>query len=359
MTFIDDLTRNKASTTPGGLGCRPGHYLTGFRLTFFIISHGQRNMSHESTSRYRRWSFTLREETTTAGNNRPALTHRMRALVYQLESGGNSGYRHFQGYVEYHRERAFSAVKKDFGVAVHIEPAIGSRGDNYKYCTKEETRVDGPWEFGDWTDKEAGQGRRSDLHDAKERLDAGSTMADVARGCFTSFVRNTRGLTAYRALTSGKRKWVPHVFFLWGDTGVGKSRWAYDRDPGAYWKPPASLWWDFYDGERTVVLDDLRDTDVSLSTLLRWLDRYPLLLPVKGAHTQFLAREIIITTNVPLEKWYGGKDGLPLPELERRMSHVIEVKKDGKVSYSPCPQCISCISVNDLESLLDQDAIIL
>lgn len=319
-------------------------------------------MSHDSKSRQRRWSWTLRAEAVGSGDNRPAFTDRMRALVYQLESGGNSGYRHFQGYVEYHRERAFSAVKKDFGVAVHLEAAHGSRGDNYKYCTKTETRVDGPWEFGDWSDKEAGQGRRSDLHDAKTKLDAGSTMADVARGCFTAFVRNTRGLNAYRAITSGKRSWQPHVFFLYGETGVGKSRWAYERDKDAYWKPTkegSASWWDFYDGERTVVLDDIRDTDVSLSTLLRWLDRYPLLVPVKGSHTQFLAREIIITSNQRLETWYGGIDGLPLPMLERRINHVIEVKKDGKVSYSPCPLCISCISVNDLESLLDQDALIL
>lgn len=286
----------------------------------------------------------------------------MRTLIFQLESGRDSGYRHYQGYVEYHRERAFTAVKKDLGEAVHLEPAKGSRDDNHRYCTKEETRVDGPWRFGDTSSETSTQGRRSDILDAKERLDAGSTMADVARGCFTTYVRHGRGLASYKAITSGRRRWQTHVFFLWGETEAGKSKFADERDPGAYWKPPKegqSSWWDFYDGERVVVLDDIRDTDVSLSTLLRWLDRYPLLVPVKGSYAQLLAREIIITTNQPLETWYGGLNGLPLPMLERRISHVIEVKKDQEITYSPCPLCLQNIPDKDLESLLDNDTLIL
>ena len=50
----------------------------------------------------------------------------------------------------------------------------------------------------------------------------------------------------HRALSlavSRPRKFKTEITVLYGETGVGKSRWADETYPEAYWKPPNSKWW--------------------------------------------------------------------------------------------------------------------
>lgn len=49
------------------------------------------------------------------------------------------------------------------GARAHIERSKGTVGQNKKYCTKEEGRISGPWEFG--IENVAAQGKRNDLHE--------------------------------------------------------------------------------------------------------------------------------------------------------------------------------------------------
>ena len=46
------------------------------------------------------------------------------------------------------------------------------------------------------------------------------------------------------------------VTVIWGETGVGKSRWASETYPDAYWKPPNSKWWDNYAQEEVIIMDE-------------------------------------------------------------------------------------------------------
>ena len=39
-------------------------------------------------------------------------------------------------------------MKREICNVTHWEPARGSAEDNIKYCSKESTRVSGPWQFG-------------------------------------------------------------------------------------------------------------------------------------------------------------------------------------------------------------------
>lgn len=73
------------------------------------------------------------------------------------------------------------------------------------------------------------------------------------------------------------------VYVFWGPTGTGKSRRAWDEaGPDAYPKDPRSKFWDGYNGHSNVVLDEFRGA-IDVSHLLRWFDRYPVLVEVKGS----------------------------------------------------------------------------
>ena len=56
-------------------------------------------------------------------------------------------------------------------------------------------------------------------------------------------------------------------------------------------------------GEQVILLDDFYG-QIPLNRLLRILDRYKILLPVKGSYGFSLWSEVHITTNQPWEDWY-------------------------------------------------------
>jgi len=72
---------------------------------------------------------------------------RMMYLVYQKEEG-ESGTPHFQGYVEFKRKLSFNTARALLGGDVWIHRRNGTQEQAVKYATKEDTRVEGPWEHG-------------------------------------------------------------------------------------------------------------------------------------------------------------------------------------------------------------------
>lgn len=99
-----------------------------------------------------------------------------------------------------------------------------------------------------------------------------------------------------------------------------------DSYPNAYWKQ-RSQWWDNYNGEAVVVLDEFYGW-LPYDTLLRLCDRYPLLVESKGGQIQFSATTLIITTNKRPDKWY---NNVYYPAFVRRVDHWIIMPRMGEV----------------------------
>ncbi len=96
-------------------------------------------------AQYRAVVFTLNNPTDPI----PFDVEKMDYLVYQREVGAN-GTPHFQGYCEFKIQKRLGAVKELLGGAsVHIERRFGTQEQAIKYAKKEDTRVEGPWEFGE------------------------------------------------------------------------------------------------------------------------------------------------------------------------------------------------------------------
>jgi len=111
------------------------------------------------------------------------------------------------------------------------------------------------------------------------------------------------------------------VFVFWGRTGLGKSRraWA-EAGLDAYPKDPRSKFWDGYCGQKHVVIDEFRG-GIDVAHLLRWLDRYPVIVEVKGSSTCLVATSIWITSNLQPSNWYPDLDDDTKQALLRRL-HV-------------------------------------
>ena len=120
----------------------------------------------------------------------------------------------------------------------------------------------------------------------------------------------------------GKRSWKTVVFWFYGPTGTGKSFAAMEYAKDAYWKMGGNKWWDGYDGQSDVIIDDYRKDLCTFNELLRLLDRYPLLVERKGGSMQFLAKRIFITSPFSPSGVWEGRIEEDLAQLMRRIEHV-------------------------------------
>lgn len=96
-----------------------------------------------------------------------------------------------------------------------------------------------------------------------------------------------------------QRDWKPHVTWYFGPSGTGKTQKAFEKmkDDG--------LWissfnrkgkWLGYNGEESIILDNLTPSEIEFNTLLRVLDPYPMFVDNGEYVVSMFARNIIITS---------------------------------------------------------------
>lgn len=218
--------------------------------------------------------------------------------VYQLEVG-EQGTEHFQGYLELAGKHSMKQLHEVAGFGrAHFEIRRGTSGQAVAYCTKEDTRVDGPWYFGE----PKVPGKRNDLDDIKKMVDERKPLIEIWDAHYSSMIRYHRSVKEYKRIKTPVRDFITRIFIIIGPSGVGKSRLARDMAPGAFWKPN-NKWWDDYDSQSTVVWDEFTG-QYPFRDLLRILDSTPLSVESKGSSVQFVANTVIFTSNFHPKDWY-------------------------------------------------------
>lgn len=246
-------------------------------------------------------------------------------LVCQREIAPTTGTEHAQGFVIFTCRRTMSQVKK-FIERAHWEVTRARLNkEPIAYCTKADTRKPGcePTHWG--TVPEGGQGKSKELEAVKRKIDDGAPQSEIMEEHFSTWVRHNKALQLYSALKTKKRCHQTEGVYIVGDTGVGKSRMAEAMAPPeqTFWKQRGD-WWDGYDGHTHVILDDFYGW-LKYDDMLRIVDRYPLLVQVKGAQTNFVAEKVIVTSNKLPHSYYPRVASLPggLSSLYRRFSKWI------------------------------------
>jgi len=253
-------------------------------------------------TRSRGWCFTWNNPTLTgdALNTRLLAQSAIEYYVFQKESGERAT-QHFQGYVHYKNSRVMPL--RLLPGNPHWEKARGTPQQNHDYCTKMETRIEGPWEHGEMPK----QGKRTDLEATAARIIAGSTMHDIALSDPVTFIENSSGICRlFRTL--GQASHPTHIqrhnFLFYGPTRTGKSYHARECEPLAYIKLP-DQWWDGYNGEDAVIWDDFSaGWSITLVRLLQLTDNYYTRVEIKGGFEHFAATTNIFTTNIHPSQWY-------------------------------------------------------
>jgi len=211
-------------------------------------------------------------------------------------------------------------VKRIISNRCHLEPARGTASDNKQYCTKEDGRIEGPFEFGQMGVTR--QGNRNDLLDIKRKIDEGALDRQLWDEHFNAMVKFHRGINVYKMVKATKRSWKTDVIVCFGPPGTGKSRWCLEtyNEESTYWKQRGT-WFDGYNNHENVIIDDFYGW-LPYDTLLRMCDRYPMQVESKGGHINFIPKVIVITSNEEPAKWYKNIT-LPFEAFCRRVTKWI------------------------------------
>ena len=235
----------------------------------------------------------------------------MQYIIGQLEQGENTNYLHWQILCAFKKKASLRTVKECFGDSCHAELSRSSAA--CEYVQKEETRVEGTqFEFGAKPFQRNSKVEWESVWTAAQSGDMAAIPANVR-------VVNYRTIRAIAADHSRPIGMVRECFVYWGKTGTGKSRRAWDEGGmDSYCKDPRTKFWDGYQVEKSVVIDEFRG-GIDISHLLRWLDRYPVRVEIKGSSRPLLAEKIWITSNICPQEWYPMCDAETLSALMRRL----------------------------------------
>lgn len=319
-------------------------------------------------SRSRAFCFTWNNYATNFADCLHALydNDNLRYLCYQ-EEVGESGTPHIQGYLYCGSVKTIAQIVSSFlthcACHPHVEIAKGSPQQNKEYCSKAATP---PCEAKNFT--EIGmlpqRGKSATLQAiCDDIVSKKRSISEIASSDPLLYVNHYKGLLALQATTvPGRSPAQPvEVHWFYGPTGTGKSRKAFDDHPDAYVKMASNTWWDHYTGQTTVIIDDYRVTMCSFDYLLRLLDRYPMLVEIKGGTVKMNATRFIVTAPQQPEVMWCLKTPEAIDQLLRRITTithvtlsptgetVLTVLKDSATAYSPnFDEMQSCVTTFNL-----------
>lgn len=264
-------------------------------------------MGERGFDKARYWMATIPE-----ADWNPCLPDGFQYVRGQLEQG-EGGFRHWQAILYTKEQMRRAGVKRLLGVvSAHLEPTRSRAAKEYVW--KEDTRIEGTqFEFGVESISRADPTDWERIWELAKNGELTSIPPDIRVRCYSSL----RRIHADYAEPVGM---VRTCYVFWGDTGTGKSRRAWEEaGTDAYPKDPRSKFWCGYRSQKHIVVDEFRG-GIDIGHLLRWLDRYPVNVEIKGGSLPFVGEKVWITSNLEPRLWYPDLDSLTLEALLRRLT---------------------------------------
>lgn len=218
-------------------------------------------------------------------------------VVYGKEKGDKCGTPHLQGFIAFDSKRTINGIKSNRKgneicraalFRARLEETYGTIEDAINYCKKGEQPKQ-EWEelkekganWGKNADVyERGirphQGKRYDLEKVYNECKEGKSVDQICwdnPGTYNLCYKTLQTLEDIR-LRNMRRTEQTQGIWIFGESGSGKSKYAYTQEEPYYSYPYDGKWWDNYRGEPLVIIDEFRG-GIAFSELLRMCDRNP------------------------------------------------------------------------------------
>lgn len=240
-------------------------------------------------------------------------------VVYGKETG-ESGTPHLQGYIRFKNQKTMSTVIKMMPGS-HIEIKKGTPQQAIDYCKKDGDFIERGEAPKTQQDKgtAGGDAQKRRYEEAFQAAQDGR-MEDIPADLLTRHYATYKKIrmdyaTKPLALAELCNQWV------YGPTGTGKTREAHEAHPDAFIKKANTKWWDGYQGQDTVIIDDFDKYHVALGYELKiWADHNPFPAEMKGSTVMIRPKKIIVTSNYhPSDIW---QDEQTLEPIQRRFEII-------------------------------------
>lgn len=202
----------------------------------------------------------------------------------------------------------------------HLEKAKGSSEQNIQYCSKEGAH---------WTRGEPPMTRKAQGKMEKERW---ATALKLAKQGRLDEIDEDIRCRYYRTWKEIRKDYMNTPapldstcgIWIYGETGSGKTHVVCTTYPGRYIKP-LNKWWDGYQGEDVVHLDEIAPSHCTHLTpyLKKWADKWPFDAETKGGAMQLRPKQVIVTSNYAIDEM--GFEDADIGAIKRRF---IEIKKE-------------------------------
>jgi len=224
---------------------------------------------------------------------------------------------HLQGYIEFKSQKMFRTLKNQLNTNIHW----GTRRKCPKACATYCQKTGNFWERGVLPVKS--QGARTDLQNMADYLKAGGSLRDAAMDHPETFIKFHKGVERfYDLIYSIPRETKPTIYWLYGPTGCGKTRNAYDLfKPDVYIKD-GTQWWNNYYHQKAIIIDDF-DGRWPFRDLLRLCDYYPYQGQSKGSYLNITSKYIFITCDKPPHMMFDDLGEYEKSQFLRRIDHVV------------------------------------
>lgn len=270
----------------------------------------------------RRWCFTSFDENET--KSIISLTNKF--CIVGIEICPTTKKQHYQGFINLINTIKLGGLKK-IASTTHFEVSEGSDEDNLKYCSKDGNiyHKNGEPSF---------KGKRNDINKIADAIMEGASIQEIASDNPSAYIKYHKGINALKFIQDKTDKTEREIngLYIWGDSGVGKTRMAVDYDKNYYilsLKNQGQIWFDGYDGENTLIIDELKRGQINYGDLLRIADRYPYQAPIKGGSIMAKWKNVIITANHPMDEIFSDDY---LPAMKRRFKEICLNKEEPKIN---------------------------
>jgi len=280
-----------------------------------------------------------------------------RNFVFQLERSPLSGKYYYLGWIYFYYCRS-PRWREDHALLRNIEylPPRRTLADNYQLCTHPANRAMGPWEYGSLPQKEypfirlesitpplsppVKRKREGDNEEEEEDSEPSVEKKRAIKGSLME-IRKEAGLPLTNFVFDFIRDYkLPkrennsrtEIWFFHGEKGTGKTMSALSLAGEDCYQPIRDdlgrLWWDNYQQEKYVLLDDFSWERIPIQFLKSLGDWGPLKVDRKSSVIEFNSKIVIITTTIPFFQWYPRISLASKTGLEWRVDLIAEFKKD-------------------------------